>query len=54
MEKKPKLLALTNDMRKQMFLQVDTEINRRWRLAAQLPELLELVADVKQTDALDG
>lgn len=53
-KKKPKLLALTNDIRKQMFLQVDMEINRRWRLAAQLPELLELVADVKQTDALDG
>jgi len=47
-------LELTKDMWKQMFLQVDMEINRVWRAAKQLPELKEHVADVKQTDALEG
>lgn len=43
-----------NDKPEQMFPQVDTKINRRWRAARQLPELRQLVADVKQTDALEG
>lgn len=37
-----------------MLLQVDKKINKLWRAARQLPEMAELVADVKQTDAWVG